>query len=136
MQCRLASGGNRWSNLRVTYLWIAIGGALGSVSRFWLNGLVVARLGENFPWGILLINVLGSFAIGIFAALPITQDVTKKFLMVGVCGGFTTFSAFSLQTLELAQRGEWLRAAGNIFLSVTLCLVAVWFGWLVGTAVK
>ena len=120
----------------VIYLWVAIGGALGSVGRFWLNNVVTARAGDGFPWGTLLINVLGSLAIGFFATLPATSDTAKKFLMAGVCGGFTTFSAFSLQTLELTQRGEWLRAGGNILGSVALCLVAVWLGWMIGTASK
>ena len=121
----------------VIYLWVALGGALGSVGRFWLNGLVTGRTGDGFPWGTLLINVLGSFAIGIFAAtVPATQDTARKFLMAGICGGFTTFSAFSLQTLELAQRGEWLRAGGNILGSVALCLIAVWLGWMMGEAGK
>ena len=119
------------------YLFVALGGALGSVGRFWLNGLVTARAGDGFPWGTLLINVLGSFAIGIFVAMiPATQDTAKKFLMAGICGGFTTFSAFSLQTLELTQRGDWLRAGGNILGSVALCLVAVWLGWMIGAGSK
>lgn len=122
--------------MMLAYLWVALGGALGSVGRFWLNNVVTARVGDGFPWGTLFINVLGSLAIGILAALPITQDATRKFLMAGICGGFTTFSAFSLQTLELAQRGEWLRAGGNILGSVALCLVAVWLGWMIGTASK
>ena len=117
-----------------TYFLVALGGALGSVGRFWLNTFVTARAGDGFPWGTLLINVLGSFALGIFATMPATQDPAKKFLMAGICGGFTTFSAFSLQTLELTQRGEWLRAGGNILGSVALCLVAVWLGWMLGTA--
>jgi len=124
------------NNRMVIYLWVALGGALGSVGRFWLNNVVTARAGDGFPWGTLLINVLGSFAIGFFATLPATSDTAKKFLMAGVCGGFTTFSAFSLQTLELTQRGEWLRAGGNILGSVALCLVAVWLGWMIGTASK
>ncbi|HEV2692696.1 MAG TPA: fluoride efflux transporter CrcB [Verrucomicrobiae bacterium] len=117
------------------YLLVAIGGALGSVGRFWLNGFVTERAGSGFPWGTLIINVLGSFLIGIFATVvPAAQDNARRFLMVGICGGFTTFSAFSLQTLELAQRGDWLRAGGNILGSVTLCLVAVWLGYLLGSA--
>lgn len=122
--------------MMLAYLWVALGGALGSLGRFWLNNVVTARVGDGFPWGTLFINVLGSLVIGILAALPITQDATRKFLMAGICGGFTTFSAFSLQTLELAQRGEWLRAGGNILGSVALCLVAVWLGWMIGTASK
>jgi fluoride exporter len=121
-------------NFMLAYLWVAIGGALGSVGRFWLNNLVVARAGDSFPWGVLIINALGSFAIGIFAAIPATHDSARKFLMVGICGGFTTFSAFSLQTLELAQRGEWLRAGANILGSVALCLAAVWLGHLLGAS--
>lgn len=120
----------------VIYLLVALGGALGSVSRFWLNGLVTARMNDGFPWGTLLINVIGSFAIGVFSTMPATQDPAKKFLMAGICGGFTTFSAFSLQTLELTQRGELLRAGGNIFGSVTLCLIAVWLGLLLGAALN
>ena len=120
----------------LVYLYVALGGALGSVGRFWLNNFVTARAGDGFPWGTLLINVLGSFAIGIFATLPTTQDTARKFLMAGICGGFTTFSAFSLQTLELTQRGDWLRAGGNIFLSVTICLLAVWLGWWLGSALN
>ena len=115
----------------MNYFLIAFGGALGSVGRFWLNGLVTARAGENFPFGTLLINVGGSFVIGLVAAWPGVNDSLRKFLMVGVCGGFTTFSAFSLQTLELTQRGEWLRAGVNILASVALCLAAVWLGQLV-----
>ena len=124
------------NNRMVIYLWVALGGALGSMGRFWLNNVVTARAGDGFPWGTLLINVLGSFAIGFFATLPATSDTAKRFLMAGVCGGFTTFSAFSLQTLELTQRGDWLRAGGNILGSVALCLVAVWLGWMLGTASK
>ena len=113
----------------VTYLWVALGGALGSVGRFWLNGLVTERTGGGFPWGTLLINVLGSFAIGIFATMPATQDTTKKFLMAGLCGGFTTFSAFSLQTLELMQAGEIIPALGYAIGSVVLCVLATYAGW-------
>lgn len=103
-----------------TYIWIAIGGALGSVGRHALNGFVTVRAGGGFPLGTMLINVAGSFAIGIFAALTAASgrwpadDNFRKFFMVGICGGFTTFSAFSLQTFELAQQGQWLRATANV----------------------
>ena len=115
----------------MNYFLIALGGALGSVGRFWLNGFVTVRSGETFPIGTLLINVVGSFVIGLVAAWPGVSEAARKFLMVGVCGGFTTFSAFSLQTLELTQRGEWLRASVNILASVALCLAAVWLGQVV-----
>jgi fluoride exporter len=121
------------NNRMLVYLYVAVGGALGSAGRFWLNNFVTARAGDSFPWGTLLINLLGSFAIGIFATLPATQDTARKFLMAGICGGFTTFSAFSLQTLELTQRGDFVRASGNIFLSVAICLIAVWLGWWLGS---
>ena len=122
----------------LTYLWIAIGGALGSVGRYWLNGVVSARFGETFPMGTIAVNVAGSFVIGVLAALTVAEGrmgaeargFTTQFLMIGVCGGFTTFSSFSLQTLNLAQDGEWFYAGLNILGSVALCLIAVWLGHL------
>jgi CrcB protein len=125
----------------LAYLWVAIGGALGSVSRYWLSGLVAARFGETFPWGTLVINVTGSFVIGIFAALAIPEGrmdsqsrmFATQFLMIGVCGGYTTFSSFSLQTLNLLREREWLYAGGNVILSVILCMIAVWLGYLLGS---
>jgi len=124
----------------VAYLWIALGGALGSAGRYWLNGLVSAKFGETFPAGTLAINVIGSFIIGILGALTIsegrmnseTRAFATQFLMIGVCGGFTTFSSFSLQTLNLLREREWLYAGGNVLLSVALCLVAVWLGYMLG----
>jgi CrcB protein len=123
----------------LAYLWVAIGGALGSVGRYWLSGLVAARFGETFPWGTLVINVTGSFIIGIFAAFTdpegrvLASPGFRQFFMIGICGGYTTFSSFSLQTLRLAQDREWLYAGGNIFLSVALCLIAVWLGYVLGS---
>jgi CrcB protein len=122
------------------YIWIAIGGALGSVGRYWLNGIVSAKFGETFPMGTLAINVIGSFIIGILAALTVpegrmsseTRAFATQLLMIGVCGGFTTFSSFSLQTLNLLREREWLYAGGNVLLSVALCLVAVWLGYMLG----
>ncbi|WP_245653976.1 fluoride efflux transporter CrcB [Novosphingobium rosa] len=118
----------------MTSIWIAIGGALGTLARFWLNLLVTARLGETMPWGTILINVTGSFAIGLFAAatdahgrFPVSPDM-RLFLIVGLCGGYTTFSSFSLQTITLFETGEGLRAGANVLLSVFLCLIAVWVG--------
>jgi fluoride exporter len=118
------------------YLWVAIGGALGSVSRFWLSGVVARHFGETFPWGTLVINVTGSIVIGFFASLTGTEgrwlvpSGFRTFFMIGICGGYTTFSSFSLQTLNLANEGEWARASLNVFLSVALCLAGVWLGWL------
>jgi CrcB protein len=121
-----------------TWLAVALGGALGSLSRFFLAAAMTALTGPRFPWGTLLINILGSFVIGLVAAVTLTPPRVamhadlRVFLMVGICGGFTTFSAFSLQTLELLQSGDAWPAAGYIAGSVVLCLAAVWLGWLLG----
>ena len=126
----------------LAYLWVAIGGALGSAGRYWLNGIISAHFGETFPWGTMFINVTGSFAIGIVGALASPEGrldsssrafITQLF-MVGICGGYTTFSSFSWQTLNLIRDREWLYAGGNILLSVMLCLIAVWLGYLLGSA--
>ena len=122
-----------------TYLWIAVGGALGSMARFWLAMVVGSILGPQFPWGTIFINIVGSFVIGFFATLTgpggriDASFNARAFVMVGICGGFTTFSAFSLQTLDLARMGRWLQAGGNVVLSVVACLVAVWVGHLLAT---
>jgi fluoride exporter len=116
------------------YLWIALGGAFGSVGRYWLSGVVAQAFGQTFPWGTLVINVTGSFVIGFFAVLTgpdgrvYASSAVRQFVMIGICGGYTTFSSFSLQTLNLMNDGEWVRAGGNIGLSVALCLLAVWAG--------
>lgn len=120
--------------------WIAVagGGAIGSVARFWLTAVMAALTGPRFPWGTLLINVLGSFVIGLVAGFTLTPDRMaihpdiRIFLMTGVCGGFTTFSAFSLQTLELIQTGDSIPALLYVAGSVLLCVVAVWGGWALG----
>jgi CrcB protein len=116
------------------YLWVALGSALGGVARYG-GGLLAARVwGEAFPWGTIAINVLGSFVIGFFGALTMPGGAApagaglRVFVMVGICGGFTTFSSFSLQTLMLAREGAWTGAVGNVVLSVVLCLAAVTAG--------
>lgn len=118
--------------MNTAYFWVVLGGALGSMARFGLTAAVTAVTGPAFPWATLLINVIGSFAIGLFASFTtgaphLPYDIAA-FVMVGICGGFTTFSSFSLQTFELAQSGELLRAGIYILLSVTLCLVFVRIG--------
>jgi CrcB protein len=124
------------------YLWIAIGSALGGVARFALNGLVSRSFGGTFPWGTLLINITGSFAIGFFNTLTgpsgrwFVSAQGRLFFMTGICGGYTTFSAFSLQTLNLAQGGEWLHAGSNVAGSVVLCLLAVWLGHLAAASIN
>lgn len=122
------------------YLWLALGGALGTLARFSVSSLVAHQFGETFPWGTLVINVSGSFIIGFFATLTGTEgrfmagDTNRHFVMTGILGGFTTFSSFSLQTLALARDGDWLRAGANAGASFVLCLVAVWLGHLAAVA--
>jgi CrcB protein len=126
----------------ITYLWIAVGGALGSVARYGCSALIAGALGETFPWGTLVVNVLGSFVIGFFAAFTgpdgrvLVSGDMRQFVMVGICGGYTTFSSFSLQTLSLAQDGEYVRASANIVLSVMLCLASVWVGHVVAMSLN
>lgn len=111
-------------------LWIALGGALGSVARYWIAvwALPVSR---SLPWGTIGINVAGSFLIGFFGTLTLASgrhpapEWLRLFVMVGVCGGFTTFSSFSLQTLDLLRADAWGRALANVGLSVLLCLASV-----------
>lgn len=115
-------------------LLVALGSALGGVARHWVSGLVAMRVGETFPWGTFTVNFLGSGLIGLLAGFTdsarfaLSADA-RQFLMVGMMGGFTTFSSFSLQTLRLVQDGEWAHAAGNIAISVSVCLVAVAIGY-------
>jgi CrcB protein len=118
----------------VTYFWIAVGSALGGMGRYWCSVVVTRWLGETFPWGTILVNILGCFIIGFFATLTgpdgriLVGTTARQFVMIGICGGYTTFSAFSLQTLYLMNDGEWLYAGGNIAISVVACMVAVWAG--------
>jgi CrcB protein len=123
----------------LNYLLVALGGALGSVARYGASGLVARWFGESFPWGTLLVNVTGSFVIGLVATLTSTDGRwlaspgLRTFIMVGICGGYTTFSSFSLQTLSLARDGQWLYAGFNIIGSVTLCLIFVWLGHVIAS---
>lgn len=127
----------------MTYLWIALGSAIGGVGRYWCTGLVSAQFGDPFPWGTFLVNVVGSFIIGVIAPLsgPLGHPwapgpEARAFIMVGFCGGYTTFSAFSLQTLQLLRDGQLLHALGNIVLSAVFCLIAVWLGYLAGASLN
>jgi fluoride exporter len=115
------------------YLWVALGGALGTIGRFWVAAAIARLTGPAFPWGTLLINVLGSFIIGVFAHLTANGSAwplgfgIRIFVMVGLCGGFTTFSSFSLQAMELLRsRLQW--GLAYIALSVGLCLGSTWMG--------
>jgi protein CrcB len=124
------------------YLWVAIGGALGSMARAWLAIMVARITGPHFPWGTIFINIIGSFIIGFFGTLTASDSRfavpadARAFVMIGICGGFTTFSSFSLQTLELAIGGSLPQALGNIGLSVVLCLSAVAAGHYGAAAIR
>lgn len=114
-------------------IWIALGGALGSVSRYWI-AVWALPVSQSLPWGTIGINVAGSFLIGLFGTLTLeggrhpAPEWLRLFVMVGICGGFTTFSSFSLQTLDLLRGDAWGRALTNVGLSVLLCLAAVGAG--------
>jgi CrcB protein len=126
----------------MSYVWIFIGGGLGTLARFAASGLVARIVGETFPWGTIVVNVSGSFLIGVVATLAAPEGrlllppEARQFILVGLFGGYTTFSAFSLQTLALARDGEWLQAGANVLLSVALCLVAVWLGYIVAANIN
>ena len=118
----------------LNYVLVGIGSAIGGIARFWASGLIANRFGQSFPWGTLFVNVSGSFLIGFFATLTAPEGrwlvgpSGRNFFMAGICGGYTTFSSFSLQTLALAQDEEWLYASGNAVFHFVLCLAAVWLG--------
>jgi len=119
----------------LNYLLVALGSAAGGVTRYWASGVIAERIGHSFPWDTLFINATGSFIIGFLATLSAPEGrlflgpSARSLFMIGFCGGYTTFSSFSLQTLNLLQDREWLYACGNAVLSVVLCLVSVWLGY-------
>jgi CrcB protein len=123
-------------------LWIFVGGGLGSLARWGVSGWIAKGFGETFPWGTVLVNVSGSFVIGLFATLTgpegrwLAPATFRQFFMLGICGGYTTFSSFSLQTLSLAEEGQWFRAGANVILSVILCLAGVWLGHLLAATIN
>ena len=111
---------------------VAIGGAVGSVLRYIIQTQSIQWFGSSFPYGTLLVNVVGSLLIGFLSftlleRVSVSEEV-RFAILVGVLGGFTTFSTFSLETLNLIQQGNFINAAGNVFLSVGLCLLACFLG--------
>ena len=119
-----------------TFLFIVIGGAIGTLARY-LISVAALPFSQNLPWGTIWINIIGSFVIGLFGTVtlahgrfPVSENA-RLFVMVGLCGGFTTFSSFSLQTLDLMRSGATVRAAINVIASVVLCLAAVAAGHLI-----
>ena len=125
-----------------SYLVVFLGGGLGAGLRFALSGWIDQRFNGTFPLGTLLINITGSLAIGFLASLTDTTGKIligpygREFLMIGILGGYTTFSSFSLQTLNLARGGEWAAAGLNCLLSLSLCLIAVWFGHILAQVIN
>jgi CrcB protein len=125
----------------VVYLWVAMGGAIGSVLRYWLGNTVALAVGSEFPWGTLLINIIGSFVISFFGLLTGAHgrlgvpDEARIFVTVGICGGFTTFSSFSLQTADLMAAGELVAAACYIVSSVALCVAGTFLGYWLATRI-
>jgi CrcB protein len=122
----------------ISILLVLVGGAIGSVFRFWWSGLVGQRLGETFPYGTAFVNLVGSLIIGLAVGFldkvpdaPWEQPM-RLFLTVGVCGGLTTFSSFSLQTLSLILSKRWGVALANMLFSTTFCLGLVATGWWIG----
>ena len=115
---------------------IAAGGAAGSVLRFWMSNWVHTFAGRSFPYGTLAVNVLGCLLMGILFVFFLERlsdnTVLRAGVLIGVLGGFTTFSTFSIETLNLMEHGAYLKAATNAVLSVVLCLSATWVGVIVG----
>jgi fluoride exporter len=117
--------------------WVALGSVFGGMARYWLSGVIARRVGETFPWGTMVVNVSGAFAIGILAAAAAGRGVGAsawpwQLAITGFLGCYTTVSSFSLQTLALARDGEIGRATGNLVLSLTLCLGGVTLGYAIG----
>jgi fluoride exporter len=125
-----------------SYFWIAVGSALGGVARYWCSDVAARLVGEAFPWGTLVVNILGSFVIGFFATLTGPNGrlevglTARQFVTIGLCGGYTTFSSFSGQTLSLMQDGQSFRAGAYIVASVVCCLIAVWAGYLLAASLN
>ena len=117
---------------------VFVGGAIGSMCRFWLSGFVAERFGETFPYGTLIVNLVGSWIIGLAAGWvahfndPFWASAAKQLLMVGICGGLATFSSFSLQTWNRMLNGRWGSAFTNVLVSTILCLALVAVGWELG----
>ena len=122
----------------IEFLAVAFGGAAGSVSRLYAGRLVMSITGGTFPLGTMVVNITGAIIIGFFAALAEPESRffmsanTRLLLMTGFCGGYTTFSTFSLETVALMSDGQWIGASINVFGSVLLCLAGVWLGSILG----
>jgi fluoride exporter len=118
------------------YLLVFAGGGIGASARYWLSGAVYRFLSTDFPYGNLVVNITGCFAIGLLMTLMeerfLSDPGLRIFLMIGILGGFTTFSSFSYETVTLLRDAEVLRASVNIFASIIGCLAATIFGMFIG----
>jgi fluoride exporter len=130
--------GRGWSGISVAvqgpYFWIALGAAIGGMARYGLSGVIANWIGATFPWGTLIVNITGCFIIGIFNTLTgpdgsfLVPLNARLFVMVGICGGYTTFSSFSLESLNLMRNGEWVAVGSYMLGSVIFCMIGVWLG--------
>jgi CrcB protein len=115
---------------------VFLGGGIGAATRYWLSGLVHGRLGSAFPYGTLVVNILGCFVIGLIMGSMQERFVStpplRLFLTIGILGGFTTFSSFSYETIAMLKDGEFAYASLNVFLSVLCCLAGTWAGLIAG----
>lgn len=124
------------------YFAVAFGSIVGALSRFFASEIVAGLAGGGFPWGTLFCNATGSFLIGLYAAVTNpggcidASPFQRNFVMTGLCGGYTTFSAFSLETLHLVQAGDLGAAAVNVALSLLVWLMAVAFGFVLGRQIN
>ena len=118
---------------------VALGGALGASLRYLIASIAHGMLGRDFPYGTLVVNVIGSLAIGyLLVLLPEAEaenPLLRLLLVTGLLGGFTTYSAFSVETLQLLHDGHAMRAGLNVAATLTFCFIAVWAGWLISRAV-
>jgi CrcB protein len=123
-------------------LLVFLGGAVGSMWRYWWSGLIAQRFGETFPFGTLVVNLVGSTIVGLCSGLLVhvsngsIASALQQLLVVGICGGLTTFSSFSLQTYNLIAEGRWLSALSNIVFSTGLSFGCVALGWQLAQAVN
>lgn len=124
------------------YIWIAFGSALGGVARYACQGWAARAISDTFPWGTMIVNIVGCSFIGFFATLTapegrfIVGSPIRQLVMVGLCGGYTTFSSFSLETLNMARDGQWTKVAGYALGSLAFCLLGVWLGHEAAAAVN
>ena len=121
----------------LSYLAVALGGAVGACLRYGVNEIALNVLGKSFPFATLLVNILGSFVLGLlyglFSSGLLATSPWRALMAIGLIGAFTTFSTFSLDTVLLIQQGDWLKAIANVLLNVLLCLTLAWLGLKLGS---